>query len=69
VIDLKKIFVLHGSTLAINLLAMIPANHINIAKTSDRTSLPTVGKLNEMQAKKITFSLSQPNKRIGLVKL
>jgi len=61
--------VAQGSILALNLLAMIPIDHNNIAKTSDKTSLPAVHRLSERQAKRITFSLSPPNKSIGLVKL
>jgi len=61
--------VAQGSILALNLLAIIPILHINIAKISDTISRPAVQRLRERQAKRIIFSRSPPSSRIGLVKL
>lgn len=58
-----------GSILAVNLLTINPILHIINAKMSDNTSLPAVQRLSERQAKRMTFSLSPPNNKIGLVKL
>ena len=48
---------------------MMPTVHISKAKKTDTKSLPTVHKLKETQANKITFSRSPPNNRMGRVKL
>jgi hypothetical protein len=61
--------VAQGSILAINLLAIIPAVHINTANMHDKKSFPAVQRPNEIQAKRIIFSLSPPKSKIGLVKL
>jgi len=55
--------------LALNLLAIIPMLQINNAKRTDKTSRPATHRLNEREAKRIIFSRSPPNNRIGLVKL
>jgi len=61
--------VAQGSILAVSLLAISPTIQMNIAKITDKESLPAVQRHNDKHAKRMMFSRSPPNNKIGLVKL